>query len=189
MENTSRATGLTYDDLMAMFPEPDRVHRELIGGELFEMTPSPLIPHQRLVTRLALALGNHLEAQPEQGEVFVAPLDVVLTADDVVQPDLFVVLADQRGILTDKHVHGAPALVIEVLSPSTRLHDQRLKWGLFERQGVREFWMIDPECEQVFVYRRAADDSFPLTETLDSSKTLTTPLLPGWSLSLSKLFA
>lgn len=189
MEGTSPATKLTYDDLVAMFPEPDRVHRELIAGELFEMTPSPLVPHQRLVTRLALSLGRHLEAQPEQAEVFVAPLDVILTEHDVVQPDLLVVLDPQREILTERHVHGAPALVIEVLSPSTRQHDQRRKQPLFDRQGVREYWMVDPDRNQVIVYRRAEDGSFQLAATLDASETLTTPLLVGWSLSLAKLFA
>lgn len=78
MSDAVRSTAkLTYDDLVAMFPD-DGVRRELIDGDLFEMTPSPPIPHQRLVVRLASSIHTPLETHPEQGEVFVAPLDVVL---------------------------------------------------------------------------------------------------------------
>ena len=183
------ATRLTYDDLVAMFPEDDRVRRELIDGELF-VTPSPFVRHQRLVLRLSVSIGVHLEAHPDQGEAFTAPLDVVMTPHDVVEPDLFVVLGGQREILTDKHIHGAPALVIEILSPGTRKRDQTLKRQLFDREGVREYWMVDPDRNRVIVHRRAADGSFPLATTLEAGRgdTLSTPLLPGWGLSLDQLF-
>ena len=181
------ATRLTYDDLIAMFPEDDGVRRELIDGDLF-VTPSPFVRHQRLVSRLAISLGVHLEAHPIQGEAFTAPLDVVMTPHNVVEPDVLVVLGDQRQILTDQHIHGVPALVIEVLSAGTRNRDQTLKRDLFDRQGVREYWMVDPDRNRVTVYRRAADGSFPLVTTLESNETLTTPLLPGWGLPLRKLF-
>jgi Uma2 family endonuclease len=177
---------LTYDDLVAMFPDEDNVQRELIDGELF-VTPSPSRRHQRLVLRMSLSLGYHLEAHPEQGELFVAPFDTVMTPFDVVEPDLLVVLADQSGILREENVQGAPGLVIEVLSPSTRKRDQTLKRQLFDREGVREYWMIDPDRNQILVHRRAADGTFPLAATLKSSDTLMTPLLPGWSLPLEKL--
>jgi Uma2 family endonuclease len=183
------ATRLTYDDLVAMFPEDDGVHRELIDGELF-VTPSPFVRHQRLVWRLSVSIGVHLEAHPDHGEAFTAPLDVVLTPHDVVEPDFLVVLGDQREILTDKHIHGAPALVIEIVSPGTRKRDQTLKRQLFDREGVREYWMVDPDRNRVIVHRRAADGSFPLATTLEAGRgdTLSTPLLPGWGLSLDQLF-
>ena len=179
-------TRLTYDDLVAMFPEDDGVRRELIDGDLF-VTPSPIARHQRLVWRLAVSIGVHLEAHPDQGEAFTAPFDVIMTPYDVVEPDLLVVLGDQREILTDKHIHGAPALVIEILSPGTRKHDQTLKRQLFEREGVREYWMVDPDRNRVVIHRRAAAGSFPLVATLEAGETLTTPLLPDWGLPLDKL--
>jgi Uma2 family endonuclease len=180
---------LTYDDLVAMFPEEDGVQRELIDGELF-VTPSPFVPHQRLVQRLAVSLGNHLDVHPNQGEVFPAPLDVILTAHDVVVPDLVVVLGNQQGILTEKHVRGAPAIVIEVLSRGTRRRDQTIKRQLFDREGVQEYWMVDPERNQIAVHRRTVDGSLPLAATLTSGteQMLTTDLLPGWSLSVARLF-
>lgn len=181
------ATRLTYDDLVAMFPDEDGLCRELIDGELF-VTPAPFRRHQRLVRRLAISLGVHLDAHPDQGEMFTAPFDVVMTPHDVVEPDLLVVLGDQPDVLTEKNIQGAPGLVIEVHSPGTRKRDETLKRDLFDRHGVREYWMVDPDRNRVIVYRRAADGSFPLVNTLDANETLTTPLLPGWSLALGHLF-
>jgi len=145
---------------------------------------------QRLVWRLAISIGVHLEAHPDQGEAFTAPLDVILTPHDVVEPDLLIVLGNQREILTERHVHGAPGIVIEVLSPSTRKRDQTIKRQLFDREGVREYWIVDPDRKSVVVCRRAADGSFPLATTLGAKagETLTTPLLPGWALPLERLF-
>ena len=190
MPDAVRSTAkLTYDDLVATFPDEDGVRRELIDGELL-VTPSPLVRHQRLVWRLTLSIGSHLEAHPEQGEAFGSPLDVVMTPYDVVEPDVLVVLGDQRDILTDKNVQGAPGLVVEILSPSTRKRDLTAKRQLFDREGVREYWIVDPDRNNVAVYRRNADGSFPLAITLDATdaETLTTPLLPGWELQLERWF-
>lgn len=188
--DTVRSTAkLTYDDLVAMFPDEDNVIRELIDGELF-VTPSPLLRHQQLVWRLTLSIGNHLESHPDQGRAFAAPLDVILTAHDVVEPDVLIVLGGQVDILTDKNIQGAPGIVIEVLSPSTRRRDRTIKQRLFDREGVQEYWIVDPDHNNIAVYRRASDGSFPLATTLEASKaaTLTTPLLPGWTLRLDRLF-
>lgn len=183
------ATKLTCDEFFAMFPDDDRVHRELIGGEIF-VTPSPVKRHEQLLIRLTLSVGNHLDAHPDQGDLFTARFDVVMSPHDVVEPDLLVVLGDQQTILNDKNVRGAPGLIAEILSPSTRKRDQTLKRGLFDRQGVREYWMVDPDRNQIEVFRRAADGSFPLkaTFTTGTGMMLTTNLLPGWSLSVDHLF-
>jgi Uma2 family endonuclease len=100
------------------------------------------------------------------------------------------VAPNQIDILTDKNIQGTPAMVIEVLSPSTRKRDQRIKLQLYERSGVREYWMVDPDARAVTIHRRADDGSFPLSACLsaDANETLRTPLLPEWSLDLSKLF-
>lgn len=180
-------TRLTYDDLVAMLPEGDRLRHELIAGEHF-VTPSPTNRHQELSLRLTLSIGVHLEEHPEQGKLYAAPFDVVMTPYDVVEPDLLVLLGDQLHILTEANVKGVPGLVVEILSPGTRQRDQTLKRQLFDREGVREYWMVDPDRNQVTVHRRAADGSFPLVNTLDATEMLTTPLLPSWGLALGRLF-
>src|SRR3990172_7956657 len=108
---------LTYDDFL-LFPDDGKRH-ELIDGEHY-VTPSPSLRHQQLLGRLYFAVEEHLRAHPALGEVYVAPLDVVFSHWDVVEPDLLFVAGDQREILTEQNIVGAPALVVEILSPGTR---------------------------------------------------------------------
>ena len=177
----------TYDDFL-LFPDDGKRH-EIIDGEHY-VTPSPNTRHQKLVGRLHLALGNFLEAHPEHGQAFLSPFDVVFSFYDVVEPDLVFVAGDQLEILTDKNIQGTPALVVEILSRGTRKRDELIKRRLYERSGVREYWLLDPELDLVKVYRRAADGTFPRVAelTAEDHTTLTTPLLPGWSLAMERLF-
>jgi len=180
------ASKLTYDDFLC-FPDDGRRH-ELIDGEHF-VTPSPATAHQRLVRKLVVALDRHLSAS-RLGEVFAAPFDVVLSNHDVVEPDLLVVLNDQRDILTEKHVRGAPAIVVEILSPGTRQRDEILKRQLYARAGVREYWMVDPEGQAISVCRQSGSAGFEDTIELRaaSGDVLASELLPGFSLALEPLF-
>jgi Uma2 family endonuclease len=177
---------LTYDDFV-LFPDDGKRH-ELIDGEHY-VTASPNLPHQGIVGNLYFFLRSHLETHPV-GRVFTAPLDVVLSNVDVVEPDLLYVSHASAEILTTKHVRGAPELVVEVGSPSTRKRDETIKRGLYERWGVSEYWVVDPDLEGVHVYRlgekryeRVADLS------VEHGDDLTTPLLPGLSIPLARVFA
>ena len=145
--------------------------------------------HQRLVGRLFSAFDRYLEAHPI-GEIFVAPLDVVLSRHDVVEPDLLFVAGDQSEIMTDKNIQGPPALVIEVISKRTRKKDAQIKRLLFERTGVREYWLVDPELDLVQVLRPSAAGKLARVEelTAEDDATLTTPLLPDWQLAMRALF-
>ena len=176
---------LTYDDLVRM-PD-DGLRHEIIDGVHY-VTPSPVWRHQRLVKRLLVALDTYLEVHGG-GEVLQAPFDVVFTRWDVVEPDLLFVADDQRSILTEPNIQGAPALLVEVLSPGTKKRDLGVKKDLFDRAGVREYWIVDPKANTVVIHRRAAGGSFPKVQSLpDDAPAITTPLLPGFSLSLEKLF-
>ncbi|HPZ51197.1 Uma2 family endonuclease [Ornithinibacter sp.] len=116
---------------------PDGSRHELLDGALV-VTPSPGVPHQRMVMRLAqLLLANC----PAELEVFFAPLDVTLAADTVLEPDLLVV---RRSQATGATLDGVPLLAIEVASPSTRMVDRNLKLPRFERAGCPSFWIVDP---------------------------------------------
>ena len=143
------AHGLTYDDLQAM-PD-DRLRRELIDGELY-VTPSPARRHQRVVARIASSLLAWLDEHG--GEVLPAPADVYFAHDTVVQPDVVFIGPERLGELTDeRYVDVVPDLVVEVSSPTTRRLDLIKKRGLYERVGVREYWFVDLEAEQVDVHR------------------------------------
>ncbi len=184
----ARDTRLTVDDLM-LFPDDGKRH-EIIDGVHY-VTASPVTRHQAILGRLFLSLGNFLAEQPHLGRVFFAPFDVIFTRWDVVEPDLLVIAGDQLDILTAKNVQGAPALVVEILSPGTRKVDESIKRWLFDRGGTREYWVIDPELDLVKVYRRGDDGGFPRVAELtrEAADTLTSPVLPGWSLALARLLA
>ncbi len=141
---------ITWQDVQQL---PDDGNRyEAIGGELY-VTPSPSVLHQRISKRLHRALLRLLE-DPGYGEVFYAPLGVEFPATgEGVQPDLLFVSEERRGIVADRWLVGAPDLVVEILSPTTSHRDRGIKRRLYERQGVREYWIVDPESEAVEVWR------------------------------------
>lgn len=190
MYNSRMATAgaerkLTYDDLLAM-PD-DGLRHEIIDGVLY-VSPSPGTPHQFTVGKLYQALANHLDEHPA-GEVYLAPFDVVFTKYDVVEPDLLFITAERLAVLTDRNVSGAPDLVVEVLSPSTKRVDLTLKRELFERGGVQEYWIVDPIAGTIDMHRRSGEalvHSAGLSKAADHR--LTSPLLPGFEVALSRLF-
>ena len=121
---------------------------------------------------------------------FLAPFDVVLSHYDIVEPDLLVVLAEQAGIVTEKHVRGAPAIVVEVGSPGTRRRDEGIKLALYERVGVREYWIVDPDRRTLVKYVRSVDGALAATPALEAAGEgeLTSALLPGFSVPMTHLF-
>jgi Uma2 family endonuclease len=136
----------TYDDLLKL-PDDGNRH-EIIDGELVVMS-SPFVPHQRTLQRLFLTL----HAQVQEGghdEVFVAPLDVIMSPTRVVQPDLIVVRPQNREIVRAR-IEGIPDLLIEILSPSNQKHDLVTKRRLYARSRVPEYWIVDPEAQTIEV--------------------------------------
>src|SRR6516162_4167517 len=116
---------------------------QLIEGDLY-MVPAPNRFHQDISRNLEVILANYLSAHPI-GVLYDAPFDVYLTDTDVFQPDLLVVLNQNRGILTDAGAEGAPDFVVEVLSSKTRQLDLVNKKRIYARMGVKELWIIDPD--------------------------------------------
>ncbi|MBI2767754.1 MAG: Uma2 family endonuclease [Chloroflexi bacterium] len=149
---------VTAADYFAMPYTPERY--EVLEGVLHQM-PSPTFEHQRIVLRLATALDAF--AGRAGGEAGIAPLDVELDEHNVLQPDVIYIAPDQLANASD-HVHGAPALIVEVASPSTRKYDANEKLPVYARLGVGEAWIVDPKRRTVAVYR-AGDGRFapPLT--------------------------
>jgi Uma2 family endonuclease len=140
MAEHAARTKLTYDDYL-LLPEDGRQH-EIIDGEHF-MNAAPNPRHQRVSRRIQWQLYRQLE-ETGRGEVFNASIDLVLSPNDVVQPDLLVILRDNADIVLDTRIVARPDLVVEVLSPSTADRDRRLKRTLYESAGVPEYWVADP---------------------------------------------
>ena len=151
--------GLTYADLLEL-PEPSEAggsRYELLDGELL-VTPAPLIRHQRSVMNIAHAL--HAHTREHGGLALPAPVDVWFADDTVFEPDVVAVIAEHLDRVEHARIVGAPDLVVEVSSPSTRRTDVVRKRRVYEREGVPEFWFVDLELDQVQVYRLGADGTY-----------------------------
>ncbi len=174
---------LTYEDYMKT---SDDERWELIDGELIEM-PSPTVPHQRVDALLGAKLVIFV-IEGGLGEVFHAPIDVVLSDTVVVQPDLVFVSNERAQIITHNNIQGTPDLVIEIRSPSTAEYDWTTKYKLYESYGVREYWLADPEACTVTVFV-LGEDGYELAGIYTRGQTLTSPALEGFSLDLDDIFA
>jgi Uma2 family endonuclease len=179
------ATKLTYEDYL-LFPD-DGLRHEIIEGEHY-VSPPPVIRHQRILLKLSYLMQSYLETRPV-GEILFAPVAVLLSEFNVFEPDLIYLSNERKNLLTLKNLQGAPDLVVEILSPSTRSRDKRLKREVYERTGVGEYWVIDPDHDVVDVYRRTVGGAFNDPIRLERTGSLTTPFLPHLVLSLEKVFA
>jgi Uma2 family endonuclease len=178
-----RPTRLTYDDFV-LFPE-DGLRHEILDGEHY-VSASPYLRHQAVLGELYAALHGFLKAH-RRGRVFVAPADVLLSRHDIVEPDLVFVSNERLDILTEKNIQGAPDLLVEVLSSSTRHIDQGIKLERYERFGVQEYWIVDPDRNTITVYRLEGE-RFQKAAVLSAEDVLRTPLLPGLELQLTEIF-
>jgi Uma2 family endonuclease len=141
---TAPAAPLTYAQLVRLREKLDDHNRyELIDGEL-EVTPAPAPRHQWVAGHLFFVLMGHV-LERGLGQLFFAPLDVILTDQDVVEPDIVYLTAEQLARVTERGVEEPPTLVVEILSPSTSRRDRTRKRELYERQGVPHCWLVDPK--------------------------------------------
>ena len=173
----------TYADYLNA---PDDARYELLDGELI-MAPAPNIPHQDSLFDLGVDL-KLLTRRTRIGRVFIAPVDVVLSDTDVVQPDLVFVSSERSHIITQRNIRGAPDLVIEILSPGTAERDRTLKCALYALHGVKEYWMVDTELRRIYQLILDADE-FRLAGVFGMGDTLVSPTLGGYGLNVSDVFA
>ena len=156
------------------FPD-DRLRYEVIRGELF-VSPAPKIPHQRIVRDLVRLLQDYLEAE-HLGEILPGPFEVVFTEDSAVQPDALVILRDRGPQPTIERLYGPPALVIEVISYSSKRTDRIQKRALYMEEGVPEYWIVDPELKQIERWRPGDEKPEVLRDRLEWRPTEVTPAL------------
>ena len=172
---------LDYDDYAGI--PPDRNRYEILEGELY-VTPAPSPLHQRVSKRLQRQLEAYFEAGG-LGEVFNAPIDLILTHHDVVQPDL-VVVAEPRQV-SARGIEGAPLLVVEVLSPSTRTQDRTVKARRYAALGIPHYWIVDPEARRIECYRIDAGGYAAIRE-VEGDATLAPSDWPGLAIALADLW-
>ena len=136
----------TYEDYLH-FPEDKRY--EIIDGEV-HMVPSPGPYHQDISWRLELTISTFVEKNG-LGKIYHAPLDVVFSETDVVQPDIMFISKERLNIITEKNVQGAPDLIVEIISPTSEYRDRVIKRKLYSKYEVKEYWLVDLEKKEIEV--------------------------------------
>ncbi len=142
-----RDSGWTYEDYYSL---DDGRRYEVLDGRLRDVTPAPGTPHQRYSRNLEILLHTRVAAEG-LGFVYHAPIDVILDEHDVVQPDILFIQRQRRATIRERGIFGAPDLVVEIVSPSSVHYDYVVKKALYERCGVREYWIVDPAHRSVDV--------------------------------------
>lgn len=173
----------TVADFMRL---PEGTLAELIDGEIYVMSPSPETLHQVVVLNVTVALREHVRRK-HAGQVFVAPLDVHLPSRDVVEPDVIFVSEARKEIARGRWIKGAPDLLVEVLSPSHPERDLIVKRHLYAQNGIREYWVVDPEAAAVEVLSLARTRYRP-AGWFRRGATLRSRILPELRLPVRRIF-
>ena len=176
----SEGRPFTWDDYQTW---PDDERWEIIGGEPYAMTPAPTPRHQSIVVKLSAALLPIFEARGCR--VYPSPLDVKLSHQDVVQPDIVIVC--DRNQTKRTHIEGPPSVVIEVLSPSTALHDRGRKMELFARSKIGEVWIVTPFPSLIEIFELDGD-SYRQFGVFGRDDTLKSPSCSEFGLALVDVF-
>jgi len=158
---------------------------EVLNGQLI-MAAAPILRHQKILFRIAKELDNFVGAK-KLGEIYIAPVDVVLD-DDVVEPDIMFVAKERKSIMKAERIVGAPDLVIEVLSLSTSARDLRYKWDLYARSGVREYGVVNPEAETVEVLT-LVNNVYQRHALGEKDGAVTSKVLEGLCVTMKDMFA
>jgi len=162
---------------------PDDRRWEVIGGDAYDMSPAPLTRHQTIVGELHLQLATFLKGH--KCKAFVSPTDVRLSEEDIVQPDLLVV-CDQAQVKRT-HIEGPPALVVEVVSEATLMHDRVRKFRLYARSGIREYWIVTPYPHLIEVYELRGED-YVLSGGYTEEDALLSRAFPDLRLDMKRIF-
>jgi len=180
MGEAARELHYTWDDYRSW---DDDTRWEIIGGEVYAMTPAPAIRHQEILGSLFRKLGDYFEGRP--CKVLPAPTDVKLSDEDIVQPDIVVVCDPEKIMRT--HIEGAPTLVVEILSPSTEMFDRSRKMALYARSGVKEVWLVTPYPWLVEVFLLDGP-SYRLIRAYQKEEILDSPTFSDLEITLAEIF-
>jgi Uma2 family endonuclease len=179
-----KRAGLTYEDYLTL---PDDGQRyEIIEGELY-VSPAPNLKHQWTATQLTAVLVNHV-GENNLGHVYAAPSDVLLANSSIVQPDLLFISRARLHILTEPNVQGPPDLVIEVISPSSTRTDQETKRALYEKYGVKYYWIFEPTEHWVRAFELGADGVYELVAEASGDAPFSAPPFPDLTIALARLW-
>lgn len=182
---TVPTTRLTYDEFLALhdLPEYDGLRLELIEGELF-VSAAPNLFHQRVSSNMTVALDPYVRNR-KLGIVLYAPTEIRLATDTAVEPDIIFVSRERMHLLKTRNIEGAPDLVVEILSPSNRRVDLERKKAVYERLGVAEYWIVDPEAHAVSIFALVEGRYVPVSVKDEVARS---HVISGFAIALADLF-
>lgn len=174
---------ISYAEYRALPEDGNRY--EVIGGELL-MTAAPFLNHQRVSKNLQFLLETYIRTN-NWGELFNAPVEVYLGEEEFLQPDLVCISQARLGMLRDKNIHGAPDLVVEILSPSTARYDRVLKMNAYAKHQVEHYWIIDPDARTLEAFE-LEKGAYRLIAARSEEETFQPSLFPNLTIALSELW-
>jgi len=182
-QSATKEEKFTYQDYIH-FPDNGKRY-QIINGEVY-MSPAPVPYHQRIIIKLSKILDEFV-AKHNLGIVFIAPCDILLSDEDIVQPDIFFISNENLNIIKEKYIEGVPDLTIEITSTYTKKLDKLLKKRLYETYQVKEYWVVDVEKKtlQRFAHRgRSYEEigSYKVGDIVESN------LIKGLSFNLKEIF-
>lgn len=164
---------------------PEGAPYQLIEGELI-MTPAPNPRHQIISARLFKKLSHFVDTT-KTGIVLYSPIDIYLDDENVFQPDIVFISKERKEIIRRDGIYGPPDLVIEILSPSTASYDIREKFRVYERSGVKEYWIVDPDMNSIEIYSNEKEH-FSLITKVEGSGRAGSSLLKGFEIDIEEIF-
>ncbi|MFD2519596.1 Uma2 family endonuclease [Emticicia soli] len=175
----------TYSDMLAKLPPESRY--EIRNYHLIDM-PSPTEKHQELQFKLTLLLGNYIVSH-KLGKFYQAPLDVILDEGNTVQPDLLFVSNANKDMIKERGIFGAPDLLVEIVSKGSIIRDYVEKKEDYEKFGVKEYWIIDPQNQFIQIFSLEANKYIPYSSA-DGEESLSVKsiVLKDFELKWSELF-
>jgi Uma2 family endonuclease len=173
----------TYQDYSELTDDENRY--EIIEGELI-MSPAPYTIHQKVSRKIVYELMRFVE-KVKIGELYYAPIDVLLSNINIVQPDILFISKENLQIVTEKNIKGVPDLIIEIISPSTGYYDLSSKKDIYEKFGVREYWIVDPLKQRVDIYNNVRN-KFESHQRLEKTGIVKSNVVEGLQIKLETIF-
>jgi Uma2 family endonuclease len=165
---------------------PAESRYEIISGKLIDRSPAPSPEHQNILKKIFRKMDAFVESQ-QVGEINFAPYDVILDQTNIVQPDIFFIAANNQGRITNKGFEGIPELTVEIISPSSFYRDHKQKSDLYERFGIKEYWLIDPANRVMEVFS-LQNGKYALHAFVAEEGKATSALLEGFEVHSSDVF-
>ena len=180
METATRT--YTFADYQKL---PEGTPCQLIGGELV-MSPAPSLQHQRIIGKIFTLLSDYVNKK-QLGEIFVSPVDVFLDDENTFQPDITFISKERASIMDEQKINGAPDFVVEILSPSTAYYDLKKKKVMYEKYGVKEYWIVDP-MEKTIDVLILRGGSFTQNAQVKLNQTVTSIIIQGFEVNTKNVF-